>query len=424
VQVMQTRGAHMIGEGSGAPTPVDLPPVEGTPSTPFSAPTPDEAGARMPRWVPRLILMLVLTTIGVLAFVYALGKLHSFIGTLVVALFASFALEPAVNWLARHGWKRGLATMTVMLVTAVLVAVVVAAMVPLLVKELQALILAIPSWVAKIDPLLQRWFGTSISEVAASSESQQLLRALAGWGANVAGNLLGLVSSFVGAVFQVFTVALFAFYLIADGPKVRRAVLSMVRPRTQREVLRSWDVAIEKTGGYLYSRMLLAAVSALFTFAMMTILRLPFAIPLAIWVGLVSQFIPTVGTYIAAALPVLLALLHSPTKAIALLVFFVAYQQIENYLFAPRVTAHTMNMHAAVAFGSVIVGAALFGALGAFLAIPGAAILQALVWTSLSRYEVVADGLTEEAPADAGGASVSSLWQRLTSGIARKRKPK
>ena len=235
----------------------------------------------------------------------------------MVALFISFALEPAINWLARHGWKRGLATLVVMVVAAILVAVVVASMVPVLVQELRALILAVPGWVAKIDPWLQQWFGTSISAAAASSESQQLLSMVAGWGANAAGNLLGLVGDFVGAVFQIFTVALFAFYLIADGPKVRRAVLSMVRPRAQRDVLRTWDIAIDKTGGYLYSRLLLAVVSALFTFAMITILRLPFAIPMATFVGLVSQFIPTVGTYIAAALPVLLALLRSPPKAIA-----------------------------------------------------------------------------------------------------------
>ena len=63
---------------------------------------------------------------------------------------------------------------------------------------------------------------------------------------------------------------------------------------------------------------------------------------------------------------------------------------------APRVTAHTMAMHAAVAFGSVIAGAALFGPLGAFLAIPGVAILQAVIGTSLSRYQVIDDDLTAD----------------------------
>jgi predicted PurR-regulated permease PerM len=69
--------------------------------------------------------------------------------------------------------------------------------------------------------------------------------------------------------------------------------------------------------------------------------------------------------------------------------------------FAPRVTAHTMDMHAAVAFGSVIAGAALFGPLGAVLAIPGVAILQAVIWTSLSRYQVVDDDLTSDFPGTA-----------------------
>ncbi len=87
----------------------------------------------------------------------------------------------------------------------------------------------------------------------------------------------------------------------------------------------------------------------------------------------------------------MLALIDSPVKALALVIFFIVYQQVENYLLAPRITSQTMNMHPAVAFGAVIAGTALFGAIGALLAIPGAAILQAVVWTSFSRYEVVSD---------------------------------
>lgn len=175
---------------------------------------------------------------------------------------------------------------------------------------------------------------------------------------------------------------------------------SQFSSRPTREALNVWDVAVEKTGGYLYSRVLLAVVSGVTTFAVLTILRVPFAVPLALWMGLVSQFIPTVGTYIAAAVPLLVTLLESPWKALALLIFIALYQQLENMILAPRVTAHTMEMHPAVAFGSVIVGAALFGAMGAFLAIPAAAILQALVWTSVSRFEVVSDEWTDDSPRD------------------------
>jgi predicted PurR-regulated permease PerM len=199
----------------------------------------------------------------------------------------------------------------------------------------------------------------------------------------------------------MFTIGLFSFYLIAEGPRVRRTMLSLIPPDRQHHVLRVLEVAIDKTGGYLYSRLLLAVISGVCHFVVLTILRVPFAVPLALWMGLISQFIPTVGTYIAAALPLLVAVLDEPWKALVLLGFILVYQQIENMSFAPRVTAHTMDIHAAVAFGSVIAGAALFGPLGAVLAIPGVAILQAIIWTSLSRYEVVDDDLTSDFPGTA-----------------------
>jgi predicted PurR-regulated permease PerM len=128
----------------------------------------------------------------------------------------------------------------------------------------------------------------------------------------------------------------------------------------------------------------------------------PYALALGVWVGLVSQFIPTVGTYLAGVLPVLVALAADPIDALWVLVFIVIYQQLENYLIQPRITATTMQLHPAVAFGSVIAGAALLGAVGAFLSIPVAASLQAFLTTYVRRYEVSDTALTGVEPTDAG----------------------
>src|SRR5690606_14477342 len=90
-------------------------------------------------------------------------------------------------------------------------------------------------------------------------------------------------------------------------------------------------------------------------------------VPLALWVGFVSQFLPVVGTYIAGVLPVAITFLDSPVKAVVVLGFIVVYQQVENYFFAPRITARTMELHPAVAFGSAIAGFSLLGGAGAVL---------------------------------------------------------
>ena len=103
---------------------------------------------------------------------------------------------------------------------------------------------------------------------------------------------------------------------------------------------------------------------------------------------------PSVGTYLAGALPVVIALLSQPVDALWVLAFIVAYQQLENMVLSPRITSRTMALHPAVAFGAVIAGGAIMGPIGALLALPAAASMQALISTYLHRYDVVASPLT------------------------------
>ena len=84
----------------------------------------------------------------------------------------------------------------------------------------------------------------------------------------------------------------------------------------------------------------------------------PAPVAMAVWVGVVSQFLPVVGTYLAGALPVLLTFIDSPGRAVAVIIAVVVYQQLENLVFVPRVTSRTMNLHPAIAFGSAIAGGA------------------------------------------------------------------
>jgi predicted PurR-regulated permease PerM len=119
---------------------------------------------------------------------------------------------------------------------------------------------------------------------------------------------------------------------------------------------------------------------------------------MALWVGLISQFLPVVGTYIAGALPVLVQFVDSPPKALVILIFVIFYQQVENYFLLPRITARTMDLHPAIAFGSAIAGGAVLGAVGAVLAIPAAAMAQAVISNFGERHEVIESDLTSMHP--------------------------
>ncbi len=105
---------------------------------------------------------------------------------------------------------------------------------------------------------------------------------------------------------------------------------------------------------------------------------MPFAAPLAIFEGIVAEFIPIVGTYIGGAAPILVAFLTGPSAGLWALGYVIVYQQIENYLLSPRLTAKTMSLHPAVAFAAALIGGALGGLLFAFLALPVAGVIQAV----------------------------------------------
>ncbi len=341
-------------------------------------------GRTVPVWVKRAIVWFWL---GGLATFYAVGvvrALRTLLVMLVVSLFVAFALEPAVNFLARKNIRRGFGTAITFLVVTGLAAGFSAVIGTALASETTYLIEKGPSYIDDIEGWLDDTFGIQLEfdtfkeEFVEGGGVQDLA-------SRFADDVLNVGTTVVSLLFQLFTVALFTFYLVAEGPKLRKMVSARLSERKAAVVTQIWDLAMDKTGSYMYSRTILAALSALVHWIAFALLDVPSPVALALWVGVVSQFIPAIGAYIAGVLPVLVALLHSPRTGLFVLIVIVAYQQVENYFFSPRITAHTMEIHVALAFGSVIAGTALLGIVGAFLALPVAATAQAFISSWIAR---------------------------------------
>ena len=346
---------------------------------------------------PRDVILLLAGAAALLVTFWLVVRLRSLLLMLLISLFLAFALEPAANVLARRGWRRGLATATVFALLILGVVAFVAGLGALLVDQVSSLVDAIPGYARQITEFLNDTLGTELSgdELAAGLRDNQGVQDFVG---GLAAAAVGLSTTLVGLIMQGLTIGLFTFYLVADGPRLRRTVCSVLPPGRQQVALRVWDLAIESTGGYVYSRALLAACSTVATTLFLALVGVPYPFALGLWVGLISQFVPSIGTYLAGALPVLIALLNQPLDAVVVLAFIVVYQQFENMLLSPRITSRTMALHPAVAFGAVIAGGAVMGPIGALLALPAAASVQALVSTYLHRYEVVASPLTGDVP--------------------------
>jgi len=366
---------------------------------PASSPTGDKTTPVDRSLINRAVATLLLGAFALLVTVWLANRLRSFLILMIVAFFFSFAMDPPVKRLASRGWRRGVATGFVMASLFVISVVILFSVGRLLLNQAAQLAEQAPQLIRSATDSINDIFGTDLDPDGLSQTVAHADLPVRDIASNIAGGALTITGALIALIFNFFTMALFAFYLTADGPRVRRAVCSVLPPKKQQVVLNVWEIAIEKTGGYLYSRLLLAAISALFGWAAFTLIGVPYAIALGLWLGLTSEFIPTIGTYLGGALPALIALIDSPASALLVVVYITIYQQVENYFLSPRITAHTMSLHPAVAFGSVIVGGTVAGGVGALLALPAAAIGQAIATTYVRRHEVIeADMVEEDAP--------------------------
>ncbi|KUO12610.1 hypothetical protein AQJ58_10180 [Streptomyces sp. DSM 15324] len=369
----------------------------------------------MPRWLPRA-MVLALALVG--AFQLGTWAFHQVIGLLLnilIAFFLALAVEPAVSRMAARGMRRGFATFLVFFGLLIMVAGFFTLLGSMLAGQIIKMIEGFPDYLDSVINWVNTTFHTDLRRV---DIQEGLLHSdwLRKYAQNSAAGVLDVSTQVLGGLFRLLTIALFSFYFAADGPRLRRALCSVLPPAKQAEVLRAWEIAVAKTGGYLYSRGLMALISGVAHYVLLEALGIPYAPVLAVWVGVVSQFIPTIGTYLAGALPMLIAFTVSPLYALWVLVFVVVYQQFENYMLQPKLTSKTVDIHPAVAFGSVIAGTALLGAIGALIAIPAVATLQAFLGAYVKRYDVTDDPRVHGHRGDGDGIRLldraRSLWAR------------
>ena len=308
---------------------------------------------------------------------------------ILMAWFASIAMEPAVSRLARR-MKRGFATAIVMVSVVLFLIIFGAAFGNLLIRQIAELIQALPGLLDNAIDWVNQQTNSSYEVTDLWNQLNITPAQSAMYATEVLSGVIGIIGSLAISFFGLFTFGLFAFYLSADAPRFRRYVASLFAPKFQPRMAQIWDITALKTGNYVAARVILATINGTTSALVFWIIGMPSWLALGIWTGLVAQFVPTIGTYIAIALPVLVGVLSdNPWVGVLALFWALIYQQVENLTLEPRISARAVNVHPAVAFASVLVGAALFGVAGALLAIPVAAMIMSLVDIWQLRYEVV-----------------------------------
>jgi predicted PurR-regulated permease PerM len=372
------------GQGTGAG-------ARSTATEPEPAPEP---GATRVVITTRTLWMAVWVILATLFGLWALSEARGLVSLLIISMFFALALVPGVNYFhEKRGWRRGAAVGFIYLAGFLLLVLLTLVLLPAIARLAQQIGQNGTQWLTDLDKWTSDTFGFHIvSDNAARDAVVTTQEFLDQWSDKIAGAASGAVTTGISLVFNVATIATFTFYFAADFPRLQRGFLSWFKPARQERLGWTIDQSVTQVGGYLYSRLLLTLINGLGFFATMVAVGMPvsLAIPLSIFGGFVSEFIPNIGTYIGGAIPIALTLaIQGLVPALIVLGYVLVYQQIENYWLSPKISAKTMELNGGLAFGSALAGGALFGPMGAFMALPVAAMIYSFIKNYRHSYQVV-----------------------------------
>lgn len=285
---------------------------------------------------------------------------------IVIALVLAVGLSPFVDRLTDRGVRRGWAVLIVAVSLLVLFGGFITAIAQPLADQTTGLINSLPQHLQQVshNPTIER-LDAKYNVVG----RLQSTFAQADFAQAIAGGILGFGTFLISSVFKTFTVIVLTLYFLGSLPTIKQGVYGLVPASRRERVGLLGDEVLSRIGGYVSGAVLVALMAALAALAMLSSLDIPYMLPLALLIGL-TDLIPLIGATFGALIVVLVTLFDSPTKAVVAGLFFIVYQQFENFVIYPRVMARSVDVPAMIAVIAALLGAAVFGVIGALLAIP------------------------------------------------------
>jgi predicted PurR-regulated permease PerM len=303
----------------------------------------------------------------VLALALLLVVLRHVLVLVLASLVLAIGLQPAVRWLIARNVKRGAAVAIIFALGLLLVGAFLAVVIPIVARQVTELIQSAPQYLERAQ--------AKSSLLGKLDRQFHLIDKVRHAGAQIPGFALTFARGFASFLFDLVTVTILTAYFATALPSMQHSIARLLR-REHREEL---EVILERTtgriGGYVTGNVVVSLIAGGVTFVALLAIGVPYALALAVWVAL-TDLIPTVGALLGAAVVCLVAAFVGVPALVATVVFFVIYQQIENYVIAPRVMRRAIEIAPAAVIIAVLVGGTLAGFFGALLALPIAATIQ------------------------------------------------
>jgi predicted PurR-regulated permease PerM len=320
------------------------------------------------------VARIVVVVAGVLVLLYAVYLVRSVLMLVVVAAFLAAGLDPAVRKLESFGLKRGQAVAAIFLAMAVFLAGFAIAVIPNLVEQVTAFATNLPSYVqdvAERNPQIREFVSQNQISQRLQSATSQIPSVIGG----SFGRVLGVAGSVLGSIFKLLTLLILTIYFLLSFSRLRHGSMKLVPGTSRARVQELADPILEKIGGYIAGQITIALIAGVLAFVFLAVVGVPSPIALALWVS-IAALIPLVGATFGAIPAVIVAFFTSVTLGIATLVYFIVYQQIENYLIQPRVMTKAVDISPAAVLLAALIGGSLLGFVGALMAIPAAASIK------------------------------------------------
>lgn len=325
----------------------------------------------------------ILNILGILVGLAVVWLIRDIVLSVFIALLLAGVLYPFAEWAERHRIPKGLAVFFVYILLAGLVIAVTGFLIPALLDQARLLEGSLGGtwgWLRDLIELARETVANAGLPVAAPASAADL----AGQIQSAALRVFATLNDFVGAIANAVIVLVLSFYIIIEDRAAKELFKHIIPDPYQEFATRLvWQV-VQKLGDWFRGQLVLSLVIAVCYFIAFSLLGVPYALLLALLAGLL-EFIPYLGPFLAALPAVFLALTVSPLKAVAVLAIIILIQQAQNHILVPLVMRKAVGLNPVVSIVSFLVGAKLFGAVGAIFAIP--VVTAAVVaWEEWARF--------------------------------------
>ena len=273
--------------------------------------------------------------------------------------------------------SRGLALTVTLLIGVIIVFVSLYALLPKLIDQSVELVEAVPKALNDIkgsDSGLGRLISNYDLIALAQNSAKEIFGALAGATGSVVSIAQGIFSGFAA----VITIVTLSIFMLIEGPRWNKMVWDYHPKKTlirNKKIAKDMYYAISS---YFTGLLFIAAISATVSTIMMSIVGIPYAVPLGLLVGLFG-LIPYIGATLAAVIVCIVALFTSTGAAIAMAIYFIIYQQLENNVIQPVIQGKSTELSPLVVTIAILIGVSVAGIFGALVAIPVAACFKVLI---------------------------------------------